>query len=871
MKQWILAALVAVTMTGFASEMLLVTGGRPNAEIILPGEAPYTPVRIFPRDRTQIAAMLSEYIQQATGAELPLAEKTSGNRIELRVEEGNMDIEGFRIEFPDEQGVVITGASMRALEYGVYEFLERFVGVRWLFPGKLGIEIPKTDNLSIPRQNIRMEPSFLRRFLSGGSHTQEPAATFYQWMVNLRGNFHNRLNSTHALWQFVPPEKFAESNPEFYPILNGKRFIPKPGEVLWWQPCLTSPGLVNAVASAIPENSSIVAFSSNDGGRFCECDACLAVDKLRTNYLGFPHRSRSFVAFANAVAKQRPKAILCFGAYTDLAEPPENLVLEANLIPSITCDSFQWLDPARRKAFQDAVRKWDQVTPSPISWYDYIYGHGYALPRYYGLTLASNVKWLYENNVRYFSAEYYPDGDWQDAPKAYILLKLLWNVNEDPEALLDDWCRSAVGAAAGSQLKAYFTLLEEFWTSAEVRQTAWFGTKPRTYLDWTDPSFIEALPEDTLNQCEKLLEKVVELSKNKARAKYFYDAFIKNKAKILVAKENISLLSGSGGLIFDRQVSAENFNTPGKIWGSWQSPGAKGTFSRDETGGIDATPAILIDADAANWLSMCFMHYVQSIPGKTYHISVKWRHENLDQKAILNLSARWQKNGRWMNNVYNSKQSQAVPGSSDQWQTTELLVASPQELDVRLVILLGIDQTNSGKIWFDDAKVKMASWTAKERMEWTAMKAVSTAFSENFNRAEIRWESTGTQENFLRDEEAGINASPALRIIGTKGAFVNFIPVPSGVKYRFSGWYRGSALTVTLKWQNSTPAWLSEEYSVASDFPASEQWTEFCLYANAPSEEGLRIVPMLSLADPKKSDSVILDDLKCEILEMIKE
>ena len=42
----------------------------------------------------------------------------------------------------DPSQVIIAGPTPYGTEFGVYEFLERYVGVRWLMPGPDGEDVP---------------------------------------------------------------------------------------------------------------------------------------------------------------------------------------------------------------------------------------------------------------------------------------------------------------------------------------------------------------------------------------------------------------------------------------------------------------------------------------------------------------------------------------------------------------------------------------------------------------------------------------------------------------------------------------------------------------------------------------------------------
>ena len=90
-------------------------------------------------------------IEEATQAKLPLiaAPPESGNTIcigrgpwsaALDPELVGLDEDGFVVAFPDARTMIIAGATDWGTEFGVYEALERYAGVRWLIPGPTGTD-----------------------------------------------------------------------------------------------------------------------------------------------------------------------------------------------------------------------------------------------------------------------------------------------------------------------------------------------------------------------------------------------------------------------------------------------------------------------------------------------------------------------------------------------------------------------------------------------------------------------------------------------------------------------------------------------------------------------------------------------------------
>ncbi len=153
----------------------IVTDGLPCACIELPEETSASLRSAYHE--------LTAYTVKRTGADLPLCNKESGAdlvRIHLGQTErvrkmhpmpGGMADDGFVIQVPDAKTVIIAGPTDDGALFGVYAFLERFAGVRWLFPGPLGEDVPKGKNLSMPMVTIREDPVFFSRQMSGFPNT----------------------------------------------------------------------------------------------------------------------------------------------------------------------------------------------------------------------------------------------------------------------------------------------------------------------------------------------------------------------------------------------------------------------------------------------------------------------------------------------------------------------------------------------------------------------------------------------------------------------------------------------------------------------------------------------------------------------------
>ena len=858
---WSLCLLPAL----LAANITVVENGKARAGILYTQENDDSKkIRLFPSSIRESADRLAGYIQKSTGAKIPCGEKISEkNIIQLAIAPpGKMDPEAFSITFPAPERILITGGSSRGLSYGCSEFLERFLGVRWLFPGPLGTEIPRHKTIRIPRQDIHSSPAFLRRFLGGGSHRNKTAAVYYLWMLDNRGSFHERYNCFHNLLHILPAAKYGKSHPEFYPILNGKRFIPQKGEGIWWQPCLTAPGIVEAALEQISPKAASCSLAVNDGGNHCECPRCLAVDQGK-NYLGRPHRSKSYLAFCAAVAAKRPGTLFGVSAYADVAEPPEGIKLPPNVVPEITYDTFQKIDPQRAKFTEQLLARWNKICSGPMGWYEYAYGQTYALPRVYTRHLAKQLQWMHKNNVRYLSGEYYPNGNWHDAIKIYVWLKLAWNTSQDPEALIDDWCRAAVGKKAAPSLKAYFDRLEKFWTSREIRNTPYFKNA-WTYLNWSDSSYLDAMPFEMIGECEKLLRKTVELSNNKARARYFLDGYLKIKPNLLAWKKNQELREEGRKLTFDRVLFDGTADKSSAGFSQWQESKKRGRMYWSKNGGVANSGALVQDLNGSRKLSCCWLKGMAAEPGRIYKITGKIKTSGVAVGATVSYRISYQKKNRWMPSSLNSSGKFAVTEIQEDWKNFELYTRAPEENNCNLILVMSSSGSNQGKVYWDNIRIETANYTESELQAWQKVKFGKPQINYTFNTPRTMWVKSG--KNILRDEKGGRNGTPALSV-GSNSSALNFFTLPGKGKRRVkvSGFYKGDALKLTVKWQSPKPAWLSEKLTSSAVFAPAKEWKEFILYTTTPDVEKVKIVPFVAPA--QSGGKILFDDFTVSLEE----
>jgi len=529
-KSLIVIILSLMFLTASANAIPIVVDHQPRAAIVLPEGASQQV-----RHATQL---LQKYLQQSSGALLPVVQEPGANVAihigrsayvdQQKLDIAKLDGDGFVLKGIDAKNYVIAGPTDWGTEFGIYEFLERYVGVRWLFPTEVGTYIPKLSTLDVPATEVRQEPAYWSRqdypIAENWTETSTYNGAAAEW--GRRNRLHSRIAFHHNMKNLFPVSKYGKNHPEFYPLIDGKRYIPTDDNDYQWQPNFTAPGIVEEAAKNIkkyfrehPEATSY-SLGMNDSRRFDESPATKALDGDKKNYLGIGDVSNSYFTWANAVVeevlKEYPDKWFGTLAYSRIAEPPTKVKPHPRIVPFITYDRMKWLDPEIEKQGKELTRRWAAVSPV-LGWYDYAYGVYYQVPRVYPHQMQNYLNWGYQNGVRLHFSELIPY--WGEGPKPWVYNKLQWNPNQNVDALLNDWYRAAVGEKAAPKLREYYAIWEKFWTTTAIK-SKWF-TPNSQYLRFTTAEYLADVDPQDIKRSRQLMDEVVELAQTpeqKARA-----------------------------------------------------------------------------------------------------------------------------------------------------------------------------------------------------------------------------------------------------------------------------------------------------------------------------------------------------------------
>jgi len=687
------------------------------------------------------AELLSEYVRRSAGAALPV-EKAPVDPDRLSIHVGvseyvqsldlgidAMDDDAFVIAFPDDRNIVLVGGSKYGTEHAVFEFLERYVGVRWLYPGEEGEYVPSADTIVIPRKEVRQTPAFLSRSLSlGGS----PPTALKVW--TRRNRIRGRTSFHHNLCNLFPPAEYAESHPHFFPVRKG---VPNS-----WNPDLLAEGLleeaIKRICDIFEEHPNLTTYSlgMNDAAGFP------APPSTKKNSLGMDDQSDYYYTWANKVAEavcdKYPRATLGCLAYQSVTDPP-SFKVHPRVIPYICYDRMQWIDSTRRETDQARTRAWHEACPR-LGWYDYIYGRQYCLPRIYFHLMGEYFAFANQNGVKDYYGEAYPSSLMTEGPKLYLVAKLLWNPDIDVDETLKDWYRCAVGDDAAPYLEAYFAHWEEFWTK-RVPETSWFGKASRNiWLPFGSASYTDALTADDLIRGQQLLGEVVArsvTSGQKARAEAFLHAFNTLKTGGIISHIDFMAMNRTahppdGDLIFKDTFDSGKppTDTAGPSrgdwvsglpagWSCWQRSRCTAKFGWDQNVGHETPGSLVVDAKGALYGPVVF---IKTVPhssqlgsageaavtrleplkqGKVYRVECWTRSEGLAEGAIVELVLKWfDTNDAWLGKAYRRAMplEQIVDGK---WQKISAYFSLPENA-VTFICIPAAEKTDQGKVWFDD-------------------------------------------------------------------------------------------------------------------------------------------------------------------------
>lgn len=405
----------------------------------------------------------------------------------IRLSHEETKSEQYSIAISD-AGVVIHGQSLRAMVYGMYDFLEKDVGFQFLavdctmVPDKDKIELRCTERTESPAFEYRdvywrgaLDARFALRCRLNAARANIPS----QWGGRVRF-----YNYSHTIDDLVSPDIYFDEHPEYFAMVGTKRLKEKT------QLCLTNEEVLQICISQVlrwmRENPDCQIFSvaQNDWYHYCTCEKCKALDEHEGSHAG------SLIHFVNriaqAVQEEFPNNYLHTFAYLYTRKPPRYVRPLPNVIIrlcSIECcfshpmeecsyavDDIEIEDTSARTfapsdaLFRGDLEAWSALTNKLYIW-DYTTNFANYLMPFPNLhVLQPNLKLFRKYGAKgVFEQGNYAMGDCSafGTLKIYLLGKLLWNPDENVETLTQRFVAGYYGKAAQPSINAYLNLVEK--------------------------------------------------------------------------------------------------------------------------------------------------------------------------------------------------------------------------------------------------------------------------------------------------------------------------------------------------------------------------------------------------------------------------
>ena len=252
--------------------------------------------------------------------------------------------------------------------FAVYEFLERRLGVRWLWPGEDGEVIPKHKNISVAEWDQTHIPQIIHGRIRDYYNTvmqkdegwarSDARDKFCReqavWMRRHRLAQGVDIDYGHGFTDYW--EKYGKSHPEYFAKRSDGKREPagRPEHV---QLCLSQSALWRRIVEGWGGSDSYINCWENDRtgkDHPCSCERCRAWDVPGTGSLTDRY-CRFLLAVQKEARKVRLDAKIIAGAYGHTATPPETRLNEDMLIGIVPGLYFPWTD----EAFDRVLSIWD--------------------------------------------------------------------------------------------------------------------------------------------------------------------------------------------------------------------------------------------------------------------------------------------------------------------------------------------------------------------------------------------------------------------------------------------------------------------------------------------------------------------------------
>lgn len=483
-----------------AARVPLVTGGEARAAIVLAAEP-------LPREH-QAAEELVEHLALMTGVELPaLAGEaipegllpvylgtTADDALDALNRAAGDNPSTFTLRVREDR-IDIRGLSDEGTLFGVYELLEQ-LGFRWYIPGDLGRVVPDGDRAVLAIQTETQAPSMDLRLL------QPWQSVTTGWIARQRLGGKQRSTGAHGIPPFSHPgtaRPIFENHPEYFALIGGERRLR--------QICASNPGAVALTAQVLRERHApttekfYVGMGPNDGTGYCECEDCRELDGgVYDPFYDTVSVTGRYIWFFNRLLEiledGYPNLHIVWYVYgMHMMPPPPEQQPNPRIVgvfAPISVDRIRGMDNPMspdRHTLRWLIDEWAKTNPNEMYYRGYYNNLACVqLPKTQIDRVRHEIPAFLERNLNVMRVEVIRQAWASDPITLYLAARLMWNVETDVDALLEEFYQKFYGPAA-AVMREYHEQLE-----AAFRDTPYMTGSSYVYL----PIFKDHPRRDTL-------------------------------------------------------------------------------------------------------------------------------------------------------------------------------------------------------------------------------------------------------------------------------------------------------------------------------------------------------------------------------------
>lgn len=551
---WVLA----LSLHPATADVVIVQDGKAHAVIVISDKPTHV--------ARYAAEELASHVERASGAKLKMipesaakadprahlyigtgtaTEKLAPESCILRVTDKAVFIAG-----QDGGGDPLDADTRASTLWGVYEWLERTLGVRWAWPGDLGTHVPKAATVTAKSCDDTITPRFFQRRLRAGSGfvSGHPALGFTQGASEQFSTEQKIFLRRHRMGRSYPVsyghaftdwwEKDGKTHPEWFQLRDNDKRGPSKSKGRFSM-CVSNQELQQEVVARWvakrPPDAQTPGFINaceNDILGLCACSNCQALDgPAPADYLKFyPATSKMagsrfvsdryahfWLGVQQASGKTHPDATVVGYAYFNYFQSPTSgIKLNPNILIGY-CPSAGWF-PRSGEEHAWMKQQWTgwRDTGARLFMRTNHLLDGYCMPFIFAHQFADEFHHAVQEGM--VATDYDSlTGHWAtQGPNLYVAARLHVRPEASADEVLAEYY-SAFGAASKA-VRSYFDHWEDFTTrSREKISQTMETTQTSRWRNWAKASHL-LYPSECFTPAETLLAEAAKASHDDPQA-----------------------------------------------------------------------------------------------------------------------------------------------------------------------------------------------------------------------------------------------------------------------------------------------------------------------------------------------------------------